>query len=180
MNYTRAQIQLRREVIRFNASIEGNRWYLAELAAQAELDGVPAWAEIIGVACRRSPSTVYEWRKAHRLRKSVNPKSALSISFWVTAANGISDDNYTGVCDWLEQCESDATITLESARAQFPRRAKAKSESAPLRESVLAVCDTLTDLSERADFPEGAELFVRLAIRSLGKLLNKISERVTA
>ena len=180
MKYTGDQLRLRKQVVNLDSTIETCRWQIAKLADAAEAEGVPAWAEIIGVACRRSPSTVYEWRKAHRLRKTVNPKSSLSISYWITAANGVTDDNYTDVLDWLTQCEADDKITLESARAQFPRKGKAEPQPAPLRDSVLAVCDTLTDLTDRADFPAGAELFVRLALHALGKLLARIAEKVMA
>ena len=178
--YSRAQRELYQRVKARTGTIEQLRWEHAADAQDAMERKIAYWAEIIGAACGREPSTIYEWRRAWAVRKSVNPKSRLSISYWVTAANGVSDDNSEEVLHWLYTCERDAKITIESARAQFPRKAKAEAEAAPLRESVLAVCDTLTDLTDRADFPEGAEMFVRLALRAMTKLLERLAERVTA
>ena len=101
MKYTGEQLALYNRVRTRTGTIERLRWDIARDAADAAEQGVEAWAEVISAACGREPSTIYDWRRAWLVRKSANPKSTLSISFWVTAANGITDENYTEVLDWL-------------------------------------------------------------------------------
>jgi len=180
-HYTGEQIRLRAAALKLNGSIEDNRWRLAALAAQAEDNNVPGWGEIISMAVRRSPSTVYEWRKAWRLRKSVNPMSRLSISFWVSAANGIKDDNHDEVLDWLAQCEDDDTITLESARAHFPHAEKKdRIETPPLSDAVQTAVSVLVDLTAHPQLPAIVRPFVETAVGALRQAMDALAERETA
>jgi len=120
MNYNDDQLALYNRVRTRTGTIEHLRWLHAEDAADAEEGRVPAWIEIVSEACGREPSTVYEWVKAYRLRKTVLPDSRLCISFWSTAANGITEENRGDVLDWLSECEKGG-VKLEAARRQFPR-----------------------------------------------------------
>lgn len=130
--YTPEQKELAMQIKLVNGSIEEQRWKQAEIAYAAAETNVPAWAEIVSVASRRSPSTVYEWRRAVELRKSVNYRYPLSISFYVSAANALSvtGDTYE-VEKWLETCANDKTITLESARVHLPWRKPEPVEDTP-------------------------------------------------
>ena len=173
---TPAQILLARQARSMTGSIESQRWKLAKLALQAHKRGVPAWAEVIGSACRRAPSTVFEWRRAAELRNSIGGKTNLPISFWVTAANAITENNNAEILGWLSQCEQDATITLESARANLPRAARPAPD---LNEAIDTEMARLIALSERADGDTRAHLEaateeLRLAARAMGKAIREM------
>ena len=147
MKYNGEQLALYNRVKTRTGTIEHLRWDIARDAADAEEQGVEAWAEIISAACGREPSTVYDWRRAWILRKSAKPKSSLSISFWVTAANGITEENYTAVLDWLAECEQGG-ITLEAARRQFPRSMKGDK---PLDGLLDGLADKISQIKTRND-----------------------------
>lgn len=134
-----------------SGNVERSRWILAELAEDAQEKNIPAWAEVIGNACRRSVSTVYEWRKAYVLRKSVKPASRLGISFWVTAANALTEDNYETILDWLKVAENDETMTLESACANLPRKPKPAPPPVTLRDELIQVDAALSDILSEYD-----------------------------
>ena len=151
MKYTQAQRDLYNQCKNFDGTIDVCRWQLAQVATEAEENKVDSWAEIVGSACGREKSTVYEWRRAYLVRNSINPKSKLRISYWVTAANALNHVPNADIVDWLATCEADDKITLESARAQFPRKGKADKELSAL---LSAEADRLAEYRLRPDAAE--------------------------
>lgn len=109
---------------KLSLDIDGARWALAELAAQAKSEGVPGWAEIIGAECRRQPRTVMAWARTRewcdewRVMGQVDGDK-LTYSFFECAANKSEALNLDILIELLQTYEHSPGATLESFRAEL-------------------------------------------------------------
>jgi len=107
---------------KLSGDIDSARWALAELAAAAKAEGVPCWAEIIGIECRREPRTVMAWAATwgwcadNRVRGWV---AELPYSFFECASNKAGKLSFDVLIELLKTYEGQAGATLESFRAEL-------------------------------------------------------------
>ena len=109
---------------RLSGNIDSARFALAELAAQAKAEGVPGWAEIIGVECRRAPRTVMAWAATWEWCASVNVYEVdwarhLPYSFYETAARYSEKLGNDKLLELLLVYHGEGGATLESFRAEL-------------------------------------------------------------
>jgi len=109
---------------KLSGDIDGARWALAELAAQAQAEGVPGWAEIIGAECKRQPDTVEKW--AHTWKWAGDNRvggyvdtGKLPYSFFECAAKKADRLSLDTLIELLQTYERQPGTTYESFRAQL-------------------------------------------------------------
>src|SRR3990167_8415774 len=109
---------------KLSGDIDGARWALAELAAQAQAEGVPGWAEIIGAECKRQPDTVEKW--AHTWKWAGENRvggyadtGKLPSSFFECAAKKADRRSLDTLIELLHTYERQPGTTYESFRAQL-------------------------------------------------------------
>jgi hypothetical protein len=79
------RFELAQRTVKLAGDLDGNRWALAELAAEAKAAAVPEWAEIMALAVRRQPRTTREWAQAAEFRHAIGVRVNLPYSFYAKA-----------------------------------------------------------------------------------------------
>ena len=103
-------------------SVDDARWALAELAAQAKAEGVPGWAEIIGVECRREPRTVRAWAVTWEWTDQPGDKDWtewLTYSFYEVGARYADLLGDTVILNLMSEFNANPGATLEAFRAEL-------------------------------------------------------------
>ena len=114
--------QLAQEARRRSADVDAARWSLAALAAQAKAEGVPDWAAVIGVECRRAPATVEKWASTWEWCERTGigmARAALPYSFFECAEKRAATLGDEAVIEMLQEYARDLGRTYESFRAQL-------------------------------------------------------------
>ena len=107
---------------KLSGDIDGARWALAELSAQAKAEGISGWAEIIGAECRREPRTVRAWAVTWEWTDQPGDKDWLEwfpYSFYEIGARYADLLGDAIIMNLMSEFHSTPGATLESFRTEL-------------------------------------------------------------